>query len=968
MSRSSLLFGVTFLQALLSRDLMAQRTQTQVVSVRATDSLAVEPPPSQLGLITLPSGLSSFGNGRFRVSRSTQTSASLTVNLAVGGTATAGADFVSFGTTVVFPANAAFVDIDVATIRDNAPERDETVVVSVLSGTGYATQLNASSAVVTIVDANQTINLTGEFQAAEPTGDNGTISFQRLGTLRNDLWVVLQRGGNATNGVDYEPLPDSVLIPANQTGTFVRIIARPDGAAEGTESVSLRVANLPFTPASGASVSIADAVVTVAAQTPSVIEAQGNTVNFTLTRTGTTTQALTVGLTFSGSATRGADYTSAQNSATFPVGANTVSVPILINADAQTEGGEVVTLTVAGTSTTAAGTPNSASLVINDNVPPIVASLTLTATAVTGGNTISATIALNGPAPSGGMPITISSSNAAAVPAQTSVTIAAGQSSAAVQVNTLPVPANVSATISASTNGGTAVTRVLQVNTPVVSGVLLNGAPAVTPQALADSLSVSGTVTLSGAAPTGGTEVSLTSDRSAMVVPATVTVPAGQTSATFRVTVTPVSVAVFARVSAKRLGSVATWPLTVEPPNFVTFLVTPSSLAGRQSAVTPALVSGTYTLSGPAPSTGASLSLTSNSNRLVLNQTSVFATAGSTTGSWSARALPVDVPTPAIVTATLLGSSRTASVNIVPGAPATINFSPTTVAGGQSTSATIAMTGDAPSAGLTLPVSISPTAVTLCGGGTTVTVPPNATSSNRSICTPATTGPTTVTMTVGQGSTAISGSFQLVPPAQASSIVLAQSDIVGGAAPFTGTVTLGSTTSNPTSITIASSDPSVRFRPGTSGTFNQSIQLSIQGGQPSAGFQVQTTTVSSDTPVSITATPGTAQASLLVRAPSLSAVAVNPTSVQGGGTVSGQITFTTGAPSSGFTVQLSSSSPLVTVPPVVSVLPTASSASFAINTQQVTVDTPVTITATLNGVTRTATLTVLGPRTVTSFP
>src|SRR6185369_12731608 len=92
---------------------------------------------------------------------------------------------------------------------------------------------------------------------------------------------------------------------------------------------------------------------------------------------------------------------------------------------------------------------------------------------------------------------------------------------------------------------------------------------------------------------------------------------------------------------------------------------------------------------------------------------------------------------------------------------------------------------------------------------------------------------------------------------------------------------------------------------------------------------------------------------------SLSAVSVSPTSVVGGNTAQGTITLTSGAPSGGAVVTLSSANTsVVSVPASVTVAAGASSATFGVNTSSVTANTGVTITATYGGVSRTTTLTV----------
>jgi hypothetical protein len=84
--------------------------------------------------------------------------------------------------------------------------------------------------------------------------------------------------------------------------------------------------------------------------------------------------------------------------------------------------------------------------------------------------------------------------------------------------------------------------------------------------------------------------------------------------------------------------------------------------------------------------------------------------------------------------------------------------------------------------------------------------------------------------------------------------------------------------------------------------------------------------------------------------------------VQGQQQPTGVVTLTTAAPSSGVVVQLASSNPTVAqVPSTVVIAGGQSSSAFTVNTSTVPSNASSTITATYNGTTRTAALTVMAP-------
>jgi len=93
----------------------------------------------------------------------------------------------------------------------------------------------------------------------------------------------------------------------------------------------------------------------------------------------------------------------------------------------------------------------------------------------------------------------------------------------------------------------------------------------------------------------------------------------------------------------------------------------------------------------------------------------------------------------------------------------------------------------------------------------------------------------------------------------------------------------------------------------------------------------------------------------------LSALALNPTSVNGGSSSTGTVTLSGPAPSGGAVVNLSSSASAATVPSSVTVIAGYSTGTFTVNTSTVTASTPATITASYAGVTKTASLTVMPP-------
>jgi hypothetical protein len=123
-----------------------------------------------------------------------------------------------------------------------------------------------------------------------------------------------------------------------------------------------------------------------------------------------------------------------------------------------------------------------------------------------------------------------------------------------------------------SFSGGTSAT-VIAYNSGVWStGVLtVNPAPislsgfSVSPGSFATDQNATGTIELTGPAPTGGASVSLSSTNGAISFPATVTVPEGSDSADFTVTANLVASPTQVQLTASYAGANSTITLTIEP-------------------------------------------------------------------------------------------------------------------------------------------------------------------------------------------------------------------------------------------------------------------------------------------------------------------------------------------------------------------------------------------------------------------
>ena len=85
----------------------------------------------------------------------------------------------------------------------------------------------------------------GDSVIFEGCGTSADFVFTRPSCQSQDsLWVDVNIGGTATNGVDYATIPDSVLFMPGATEVIIPFFANQDGTPEGFESVIVTVTNI----------------------------------------------------------------------------------------------------------------------------------------------------------------------------------------------------------------------------------------------------------------------------------------------------------------------------------------------------------------------------------------------------------------------------------------------------------------------------------------------------------------------------------------------------------------------------------------------------------------------------------------------------------------------------------------------------------------------------------------------------
>jgi hypothetical protein len=266
----------------------------------------------------------------------------------------------------------------------------------------------------------------------------------------------------------------------------------------------------------------------------------------TSTGTVTLTAAAPAGgasVTLSSSVTAAAKVSA---SVTVPAGATSATFSVsTLNVSAST---------ISNISASYRGVTQSVALTVK---PITLSMLSIHPSTVTGGTSATGTVRLTEAAPIGGAVVTLSGGNSAVATVPAEVTVGAGLNSASFTITTHPVSSATKDAISATYHGALSIT--LTVDPPALSALSL------APASVIGGSPCTGTATLTGPARKGGTVVTLTYSNSVASGPATVTVAAGASKATFTVTTKKVSTRTAVKITAAQAGVDKVAMLTVLP-------------------------------------------------------------------------------------------------------------------------------------------------------------------------------------------------------------------------------------------------------------------------------------------------------------------------------------------------------------------------------------------------------------------
>jgi uncharacterized protein YhjY with autotransporter beta-barrel domain len=218
---------------------------------------------ASLSIAATSSASEPAGTGVFTVSLSEASDSDTTVSFTLGGTATAGTDYIEPGSPVVIAAGALSATINIEVIDDELVEETETVTVTISSDDGIPVT-GDPTATINIEDDDEapalSLSVAATSSTSEPSG-TGVFTVSLSQVTESDTSVSFTLGGTATAGMDYQEPASPVVIAAGALSAAINIVVIDDDEVEGTETVSVTVATdsgIPIVGGATATINIED--------------------------------------------------------------------------------------------------------------------------------------------------------------------------------------------------------------------------------------------------------------------------------------------------------------------------------------------------------------------------------------------------------------------------------------------------------------------------------------------------------------------------------------------------------------------------------------------------------------------------------------------------------------------------------------------------------------------------------------
>ncbi len=303
-----------------------------------------------------------------------------------GGTATSGADHAAVaGGTLTFAAGDSTRTVTVRVNGDGIDELDETVVIALSGATGGA-DIATPTGTGTIADDDEAALAIDSPSVDE--GDSGTadlvftVTLDPVSDRRVTVGYADPGSGTATSGADHEAVADGTLTFApGESGKTVTVKVTGDRTDEADETVVIALSGATggatIGTAAGTGTIVDDDIPSLSIDSPRVDEGDSGTAElvFTVTLDPVSRQQVTVAYADSGggTATSGTDHEAvADGTLTFAPGESAKTVTVRVTGDDAVEGNETVVIALSNpTGGATVGTAAGTGTIVDDEAPEL---------------------------------------------------------------------------------------------------------------------------------------------------------------------------------------------------------------------------------------------------------------------------------------------------------------------------------------------------------------------------------------------------------------------------------------------------------------------------------------------------------------------------------------------------------------------------------------------------------------------
>jgi len=267
-------------------------------------------------------------------------------------------------------------------------EPNPTVTMTIASGSGYSVG-SPASAQTTIKNSNvPALQISGTTTISPGGGATLTITADQA--PYQNTQVALNLSGSAVAGTDYQPVNPVLTLTAGTTSASITIDTLNSRVIQPNKFVVASIA-----PSSSYSVGVqgsavitivgSGAVPTVTLSSATTYLEKGAPYDVTISLNEALGTALTIDLTYGGSALAGTDYTVPGGVVQVPAGQTSIQLTVPTVTDNVVEPDRTLTVTLASSPTYIIGTQNSVSVTMTSSVLPVLTISVNTSTVAQGG-------------------------------------------------------------------------------------------------------------------------------------------------------------------------------------------------------------------------------------------------------------------------------------------------------------------------------------------------------------------------------------------------------------------------------------------------------------------------------------------------------------------------------------------------------------------------------------------------------